>query len=96
MSLVNWKRVTLPKNAGGLRINDFVLLNQAFLGKLAWSFINDSNLLWTQVLRKNYIKVSPNGQQRIVRNCSETWKALRYTKNMVSTGIKWVIGNGHH
>ena len=82
------------KKGGGLGIRDFVLLNQVFR-KVSLSFINDSNLLWTQVLRKKYIKVSPNVQQRIIKNCSVTWRALKSTKNIVFAGIKWVIGNGH-
>ena len=61
MPLVKWERVTLPKFNGGLGIRDFDLLNQAFLGKLAWSFIFYSNHIWIQVLEKKYIKFASNG-----------------------------------
>ena len=94
MPFVNWKRVTLPKFCGDLGIRDFDLLNQAFLDKLAWSFISNSNHLWIQVLRKKYIRFPLNGQQSIIKNFSITWKTLR-TNNILTTSIKWNIGNGH-
>ena len=95
MSLVNWKRVTNPKNFGGLGIRDFNLLNQAFLGKLAWCFISNYEHLWVQVLKKKYIIFSSNGQQIMTSNCSITWKVLRSTNNILSAGIKWIVGNGN-
>ena len=45
-SLTNWDIVTMPKANGGLGIRKMRQCNVAFLSKLAWRLMNESNSLW--------------------------------------------------
>lgn len=50
MHNVNWEIVCLPKEKGGLGIKSAVLINQAFIMKLEFSFLSQPNSLWVHFL----------------------------------------------
>lgn len=46
----------LPKRLGGLGVKNLYHYNSAFLAKLAWEMIHNSDQPWVQVLQSKYFK----------------------------------------
>ena len=51
---VNWERICLPKESGGLGIKDINKFNLALLGKWKWNLFHHHGELWTKVLESKY------------------------------------------
>nr|KYP43379.1 Putative ribonuclease H protein At1g65750 family [Cajanus cajan] len=54
--LVNWDKIALPKNYGGLGVKEATLSNISMLGKLAWNIIKEPNKFWVQVSSYKYLR----------------------------------------
>ncbi|RVW75000.1 LINE-1 reverse transcriptase-like [Vitis vinifera] len=52
--LVNWERVCVGKEKGGLGLRKLVLLNKALLGKWVWRFAHAKEEMWKRVLVAKY------------------------------------------
>lgn len=88
--LVSWKKVTKPKNQGGLGLTTSRTKNLGLLTKLSWDFINKPNALWAQVLHQKYL----NRRGKSTNNRSITWASMAQTEPFIKKGMRWVIHNG--
>ncbi|RVW68824.1 E3 ubiquitin-protein ligase PRT1 [Vitis vinifera] len=52
--LVNWERVCVGKEKGGLGLRKLIPLNKALLGKWVWRFANAKEEMWKRVLVAKY------------------------------------------
>ncbi|RVW44185.1 Transposon TX1 uncharacterized 149 kDa protein [Vitis vinifera] len=52
--LVNWERVCMGKEKGGLGLRKLIPLNKALLGKWVWRFANAKEEMWKRVLVAKY------------------------------------------
>ncbi|XP_061376344.1 uncharacterized protein LOC133318374 [Gastrolobium bilobum] len=50
MHLIGWDTITRPKADGGLGLRKLQVINEAFLGKLVWNFVNDPDQLWVKTI----------------------------------------------
>ena len=78
MYWVGWKKVTRPKEDGGLGLQTTKGRNTALLAKLNWRFHTESNASWARVLKLKYC----NRQRLNSRNenklpSSRTWTSLK-------------------
>lgn len=95
MSLVNWSKVCLPKNRGGLGLKNLSRMNTALLMKIGWNIITKPQSLWIRVLRSKYgldqygIPTNLN-----FKNGSYLWRAVNNIWPHVKNGIRWAVGNG--
>lgn len=95
MSLVNWSKVCLPKNRGGLELKNLSRMNTALLMKIGWNIITKPQSLWIRVLRSKYgleqygIPTNLN-----FKNGSYLWRAVNNIWPHVKNGIRWAVGNG--
>jgi len=55
INLVNWHKVSSPKNLGGLGIRTTRETNTSLLGKLVWDMVQSSNKLWVRLLSNKYV-----------------------------------------
>ncbi|CAN0918247.1 LINE-1 retrotransposable element ORF2 protein [Linum grandiflorum] len=55
---VQWNKLTLPKNKGGLGFRDFRAMNQALLAQQGWELLTNQNSLPFKLLKGKYF---PNG-----------------------------------
>jgi hypothetical protein len=53
--LVNWQKVCMPKDQGGLGVLDLEKMNIALLSKWLWKLFNEDGI-WQQILRKKYLQ----------------------------------------
>jgi len=54
MHWVNWRKVTMPKDLGGLSLQMAKGRDTALLAKLNWRFHAENDTLWVRVLKKKY------------------------------------------
>ena len=67
MSLVNWKRVTMPKTNWGLGIKDFDLLNQSFWERWLGTLFLILNLYGCKFSDRNTLQQYLMGSQELLR-----------------------------
>ena len=64
--------------------------NEAFIMKLSWDVVRNSQSLWVDVLKAKYDVGSWSGQVCCL------WKAIQKQEQQVLKGVAWVIGNGRN
>ncbi|KAK9986443.1 hypothetical protein SO802_031394, partial [Lithocarpus litseifolius] len=93
MHWVGWKKVTRPKEDGGLGLQTAKGRNTALLAKLNWRFHTESKAPWAKVLKLKYC----NRQRLNARNenklpSSRIWKSLKKGEVIFKKGVKWTPG----
>ena len=53
--LKSWDSISTPKNVGGLGIKKIVDMNQAFVTKMTWDVVNNSDKMWVMAFKKKYV-----------------------------------------
>ena len=93
--MVNWKKISLPKNLGGLGIRAARKANTSLLGKLVWDMVKSINKLWVSLLLNKYT----GGQNTLLasasNNSSPTWSSLIRAKNILRKGTLSVLVRVH-
>ena len=84
--LVSWDRVCQPKLNGGLGLRPAKDTNNAFLMKLSWEMVSNSQALWVEILKSKYGECSERAQ------ASCLWKAIQKRKDQVRKSATWMIG----
>ncbi|KAK2445049.1 hypothetical protein QL285_016023 [Trifolium repens] len=51
---VSWDQICLPKERGGLGVNNLSLFNYALLGKWKWRLLTEGDAVWAELLRFRY------------------------------------------
>ena len=54
MHWCSWSWMSTPKSLGGMGFKDFVLFNQAMVGKQAWRLLTEPSSLFSRVLKGRY------------------------------------------
>ena len=91
--LVGWRRISKPKNLGGLGIRKAREANTAMLGKLVWSLHQEPNALWAQVLKHKYVK----GTTFLDMNKkpgSSVWNTIMKALFVLKDGFEFRLGDG--
>lgn len=77
LHLVRWSDICQPKENGGLSIRSLNENNAAFLMKLCWNLISNSDALRVKILRGKYMNTqSLIPTMLILRNGSHLWKSI--------------------
>ncbi|CAN1181981.1 Putative ribonuclease H protein At1g65750 [Linum perenne] len=77
MHLVSWEHICKPKALGGLGLRQARQLNHAYMVKLAFIFMQKSDLLWVKVLQAKYFKETNAGLQlRNLASKSALWRGI--------------------
>ncbi|GAU45905.1 hypothetical protein TSUD_280460 [Trifolium subterraneum] len=102
---VKWDQICLPKEQGGLRVNNLDFFNVALLNKWKWRFLNDNDAIWADLLRFRYGHL-----HTLVMDGSPVPRGAKYStwwKDIVSscreagsdgfqTNIRAVVGKGNN
>jgi hypothetical protein len=73
---------------------DFVIFNQAMLGKQCWRLITESNSLCALVLKGRYFPNSDFLSAENTRSSSFTWRSILFGRELVLKGLRWGVGDG--
>ena len=90
---MGWKKVTTPKDVGGLSIQAAKGRNTALLAKLNWRFHTEKDSQWAKVLRLKYCtnrRLISRDEARLP--CSRTWRRMKKGEPVFKKGINWVPG----
>ena len=93
--LLAWETVTKTKSSGGLGIRDTKYCNDALLINQAWCLWKNSNSLWTKFLKHKHL----HNTEFLLSNSttgSHSWKALLKGRELLTQGLKWIVGNGQN
>ncbi|KAF5188930.1 hypothetical protein FRX31_021481 [Thalictrum thalictroides] len=88
-----WEIACKPINAGGLRIRDLHMHNQALLGKQVWA-LQTQDFFWACIMKSRYFPASDFLHARCRTTASKVWKIFFKMQPLIAVGIKWKIGNG--
>lgn len=91
---INWGKIRLPKDYGGLGFKKLTAVNKAFGTKLAWKLISGNSGLWAEVLLKKYMLRSEENLLNTKNGDSQLWKFICQHKDIVEEGARWQLRNG--
>ncbi|OIT20739.1 putative ribonuclease h protein, partial [Nicotiana attenuata] len=83
--LINWDKVTMPKEMGGLGIRKAKNKNLSLLTSLVWRLLNNHSSTWVRVISSCY------NQTKSTNKASHTWKSLLKGWNYCKEGIRWPV-----
>jgi hypothetical protein len=84
----------MPKSLGGMGFRDFVLFNQAMLGKQAWRPLSEPTSLCARVLKGRYFPDTNFLSAVKPRSSSYTWRSILFGHDLLVRGLSWGVGNG--
>jgi len=95
--LVKWDTLIKEKSKGGLRLRSMRHLNTAFLMKLGWRLKSEPSALWVRLLNEKYCRGRDiNSITGRGVNCSNAWRGILETRELLDQGLGVAIGDGRH
>lgn len=91
---VNWKNVCRPKQAGDLGIKNIEHFNRVCLAKLGWKVLFDKENWWANIVRRKNLRTDSFMETKAKQNHSTSWKGILGVKDIISKGMRWVVGDG--
>jgi hypothetical protein len=89
-----WEWMTAPKSLGGMGFRDFVIFNQAMLGRQCWRVLTEPDSLCARVLKGRYFPNSDFWSAARPRSASYTWRNILFGRELLVKGVRWSIGDG--
>jgi hypothetical protein len=86
LSLKSSSSICMPRNQGGLGIQDMKSTNLAHIAKLGWKILNNSDNNWVQLLQKKCIRYGNFLTSPPTTLASYFWKGLRKCKSLIQSG----------
>ncbi|XP_033141159.1 uncharacterized protein LOC117131994 [Brassica rapa] len=90
-----WDRMSQPKKEGGMGFRDIEKFNDALLGKQVWRILTKPNSLMARVLKGRYFPTSSILTARETKQSSYIWKSLLHGRDLITKGVRFVIGSGN-
>lgn len=82
-----------PKSLDGMGFKDFVLFNQAMLGKQCWRILTEPTSFCARVLKGQYFLDSDFLSAGKPRASSFTCRSILFGRDLLMKGLKWGVGN---
>lgn len=93
--LLNCDSITKSERDEGLRIRDATACNDAFLMNQAWRLWRNEDTMLAKFIRLKHCRQT-EFLNTMSRTGSHSWEALIRGCNLLKTGLRWVVGTGHH
>lgn len=94
ISWVAWDKLTFSKDKGGMGFRDVQDFNKAMLAKQAWRLLTKEDSLMFKVLKGKYFPKCGFLEAKHNSSSSFTWKSILLARNLLSKGVRKVVGNG--
>jgi hypothetical protein len=94
--LVNWSKICMTTEAGGLGVRNLVHFNQALLGKWLWRFANEEEAWWRKLVVAKYDKMRGGWCSKEVGGTHGLglWKSIRRGWDTFKHYVRFEVGNG--
>ncbi|GKV01547.1 hypothetical protein SLEP1_g14094 [Rubroshorea leprosula] len=93
---MEWRRLAIPKNMGGLGFRALHEFNTALLGKQGWRLLVNSDSLAARVLKAKYFPRSDLLHASLKPSCSLTWRSIWHSLDLLKHGCWRLIGDGRN
>jgi len=94
MAWVDWKKLSLAKEEGGLGFREIATFNDALLSKIGWRLLKNPESLLAEVLLGKYCHSSSFMESAIPASASHGWRGIMESREVLRKGLGWIIGNG--
>ncbi|XVF16288.1 hypothetical protein REPUB_Repub10bG0018300 [Reevesia pubescens] len=94
LHLINWDKICLPKDQGGLGLRKSRSVNLSFLAKLGWKILQDNDNLWIEVMKMKYLRKQDFLTVTIKGADSYTWKSIIKGRMILQQGLGMNVYNG--
>ncbi|CAN0912624.1 Putative ribonuclease H protein At1g65750 [Linum grandiflorum] len=91
---VQWSKLTLPKDKGGLGFRDFRAMNQALLAQQGWELLTNQNTLSFKLLKGKYFPHGNFLNAKLGASPSWIWRSILFGRELLLSGLQWQLGNG--
>nr|GEW87381.1 reverse transcriptase [Tanacetum cinerariifolium] len=88
------KKLSEPKQEGGLGFRDFEAFNTALLAKQGWRLLINPHAFWGRILKGIYF---PNSNFLVAKRGSHPswlWSSLLHGRDLLLESVRWHVGNG--
>ncbi|XP_012468921.2 uncharacterized protein LOC105787003 [Gossypium raimondii] len=90
----SWKKLSVPKEEGGMGFRDLAKFNIALLAKQGWHLMENLSSLLARLLKAKYYRGSDFMEASLGANPSFFWRSIWCAKGLLGSGLKWRIGSG--
>lgn len=94
LHLVEWQKVILPKDKGGLGIHTARVSNESLLAKLVWKILRKENTVWQALIQGKYLKSGNLMTCKAKQSDSPTWKGILHCVELIKPFIRWKVRDG--
>jgi ribonuclease HI/exonuclease III len=96
-ALVNWDKLCMPKNQGGLGLRDPGKMNQTMGAKIWWRWLKNPTAAWAQLWKRKYAPHTPEDQ--LIRHNnhiqgSNVWNTAWLNRTVVQQHAFWELREG--
>ncbi|GJR84770.1 reverse transcriptase [Tanacetum coccineum] len=90
----NWKKLSQPKQQGGLGFCYFEAFNMGLLAKQGWRLLINPDAFWGRILKGIYFPSSNFLVAKKGSHPSWLWSSLLHDRDLLLQGVRWKVGNG--
>lgn len=91
---MSWERLSKHKSGGGMGFRVFRDFNLAMLGKQGWRLFTNEDSLVSRVFKAKYYSEGSFLTTALVNNLSYVWRSIWEAKDVVKSGIRWMVATG--
>ena len=96
-NLIDWDTVCSPKQCGGARVRDPLIMKLSHGAKFLWRLISGENAWWKKSLQKKYMpctRIKCVENINTSRDGSPIWDLCKKAAYIIQDNIHWTTGNG--
>ena len=82
--MVAWDKICRPKKLGGLGLRKTSAVNTAFVAKLLWKFLTQSNNYWVQQMHAKHCSPNSFFQYKKKQTDSWAWRCMLRAREFVN------------
>jgi hypothetical protein len=91
---LNWDKLCMRKEYGGMNFRHLYGFNLAMLGKQGWKLLTNQDTIVTKIFKAKYFPKSDFLGASLGHNPSFVWRSIYTSQVIVRGGLRWCIGDG--
>jgi hypothetical protein len=91
---MNWEKMDVAKDKGGLGFRDLSMFNTALLAKQVWRILKNPDSLVAKIMKAKYFPHSSIMEANLGNRPSQAWRSVFAAKELVHNEAIWRVGDG--